>query len=333
METFSNNAVGTLSAGISDSATSLSVATGEGALWPTLTAGDFCWSTITDGTAVEIIRVTARTGDAFTIVRGQQGTTAQAWSTGAAIELRITRNTLNALRDAQPVLGMQTIADTDFYQASTTGVCPGADDFVVVALAVPYTNRNSAKVHVIAECTNGATGWRLSWLYGQLTLDVFDGSGSLVQCAPSTTVFPYQTKAGELHAIAARIRQVGGLTQISLWVGPAQKAVVTGANPNVSAASGGTLRLGFGTIFDAITLDGGLCGLGYFAGTLTDDVLRAVVGRALLDGEIPTDIVSWTTAWKGSTFFSVAASLTADVGSGTLTRQGTPTALSCHFPR
>lgn len=86
---FTNNAATTLASGISDVATSLTVQTGAGAKFPTLSGSDVFYATLanTSGT-VEIVKVTARSSDTFTIVRGQDSTTAVAWLTGDKVELR-----------------------------------------------------------------------------------------------------------------------------------------------------------------------------------------------------------------------------------------------------
>jgi hypothetical protein len=58
---FTNNATSTLASGITNSATSLTVASGNGALFPTLGGSDYFYCTLanTSGT-VEIVKVTAR---------------------------------------------------------------------------------------------------------------------------------------------------------------------------------------------------------------------------------------------------------------------------------
>lgn len=74
-----NNAQTVLAAGISASATSLTVNSGTGALFPAVTSGvSFFKLTLVDaatGQLSEIVHVTARTGDSMTIVRAQEGTT------------------------------------------------------------------------------------------------------------------------------------------------------------------------------------------------------------------------------------------------------------------
>lgn len=89
---FTNNAATTLASGITSIATSLTVATSTGGLFPSPTAGQYFYATLqnTTGTVIEIVKVTARTTDTFTIVRAQDGTTASAFSAGDKVELRCT---------------------------------------------------------------------------------------------------------------------------------------------------------------------------------------------------------------------------------------------------
>lgn len=84
-----NNASATLAAGIISTDTSLTVNTGQGALFPNPGASEYFYATLTDGGAtVEIVKCTARSTDTLTIVRAQDGTTAQSFSTGDIVELR-----------------------------------------------------------------------------------------------------------------------------------------------------------------------------------------------------------------------------------------------------
>ena len=80
---FTNNATTTLASGITNSATSLTVASGTGTLFPTLTGSQYFYCTLQGaaGTPIEIVQVTARSTDTFTIVRAQDGTSASAFST------------------------------------------------------------------------------------------------------------------------------------------------------------------------------------------------------------------------------------------------------------
>lgn len=110
---FSNNASATLSSGISDSATSITVQAGEGALFPALSGGNFFYATLVNSSnQVEIVKVTARTGDTMTVERGQDGTQARAFQAGDKLELRVTAAALNNKvdRDTPSFTGNVTIS-------------------------------------------------------------------------------------------------------------------------------------------------------------------------------------------------------------------------------
>lgn len=92
---FANNAASRLVAGITNTSLSLQVATGDGALFPSPTGSDFFLATlskISSGieTNREIVKVTARAGDVFTIVRAQEGTSALVYAESDYISLRHT---------------------------------------------------------------------------------------------------------------------------------------------------------------------------------------------------------------------------------------------------
>jgi hypothetical protein len=89
---FTNNASTTLASGINSSVTSLTVAAGTGALFPTLAGSEYFYTTLSNiaGTIIEIVKVTARSTDTFTIVRGQDNTAAASFIAGDKVELRLT---------------------------------------------------------------------------------------------------------------------------------------------------------------------------------------------------------------------------------------------------
>ncbi|BDT22505.1 gp53-like domain-containing protein [Citrobacter freundii] len=103
-----NNAQTVLAAGISSTATSLTVNTGTGTLFPSPATGtSFFKLTIIDaatGTLTEIVHVTARNGDVFTIQRGQEGTVPRAWSANDIAANMMTAGTLSyILGNFQPL--------------------------------------------------------------------------------------------------------------------------------------------------------------------------------------------------------------------------------------
>lgn len=93
---FGNGASSTLLAAIGSSDTQVQVQAGDGALFPTLSSTDqFFVCAFEDALGnIEIVTVTGKTGDTFTIARGKEGTTPQNWGAGDRFELRVTAETL-----------------------------------------------------------------------------------------------------------------------------------------------------------------------------------------------------------------------------------------------
>ena len=114
---FTNNANTTLGSAISSGATTITVATGTGILFPTLGTGQYFTATLfaagsSTGLPNEIVRVTARTGDTMTVLRGQEGTTAQSWNVGDSFSNFITAGLLNnlvGLNDVQSQFGNSAV--------------------------------------------------------------------------------------------------------------------------------------------------------------------------------------------------------------------------------
>ncbi len=99
---FANQAVSTLAAPLSNSATTMQVAAGTGALFPNPTSGsEFFLMTLMpanpNGLEREIVKVTARAADVMTIVRAQEGTLAQAWATSDQCKMLNTAGTMSNL--------------------------------------------------------------------------------------------------------------------------------------------------------------------------------------------------------------------------------------------
>ena len=95
---FSNLASTSLASGVSSSATSVSVTSAS--LFPSLGGSDYFYATLSAGTGSEIVKVTAISGTTFTVIRGQDGTTAVSHSAGVDCALRVTAAALEDLRDA-----------------------------------------------------------------------------------------------------------------------------------------------------------------------------------------------------------------------------------------
>jgi hypothetical protein len=98
-----NNAESVLASAISATDTSLIVSAGTGAEFPDAVAGESYFKlTITDaatGSQVEIVNVTAKAGDIFTIERAQEGTLPRAWAANDMVANMMTADTLNVIAD------------------------------------------------------------------------------------------------------------------------------------------------------------------------------------------------------------------------------------------
>jgi hypothetical protein len=107
---FKNNASGTLLAGITNVATTLTLQAGEGTEFPSPAGGDSFRATLEDsGGLIEIIDVTNVTGDVFTMTRGLEGTTAKAYLAGDVVELRITQAVLDSFHQGSGILDTATV--------------------------------------------------------------------------------------------------------------------------------------------------------------------------------------------------------------------------------
>lgn len=102
LQEFTNNATTTVPSTINSGDLSITVATGDGALFPSLTGSEFFIATLVNTVAldpgfgdIEIVKVTARSGDVMTVVRAQEGTAANNYPTGVLFELRPTAQAFN----------------------------------------------------------------------------------------------------------------------------------------------------------------------------------------------------------------------------------------------
>ena len=91
-----NNAYAVLNASITSSSTTIVLVAGQGARFPTLSAGDYFYATLIDtSNNLEIVKCTARSTDTLTVERGQDNSTARAYATNDRFELRPTAALFN----------------------------------------------------------------------------------------------------------------------------------------------------------------------------------------------------------------------------------------------
>lgn len=125
---FTNNATSKLAGSLTNVATSLSVTATEGAKFPSLGAGEWFMVNLVKLVGglpvIEIVKVTARATDTFTIVRAQESTLATTFSAGDVVDLRITAGTMD---NAAQRGGDNTFTGTTAHVGTTTvpTVAPG----------------------------------------------------------------------------------------------------------------------------------------------------------------------------------------------------------------
>lgn len=91
---FSNNGEGALNASIGTGDTSITLESGDGATFPSISAGEEFEAIIVEGAVFEWIVCTARAGDVLTVTRDP--TSPQSFNAGAAVEHRMSGNMLNS---------------------------------------------------------------------------------------------------------------------------------------------------------------------------------------------------------------------------------------------
>lgn len=208
---FTNNAATTLASSILVGATSLTVTAGQGALFPTLAGSAYFYCTLsnTAGTTIEIVKVTARSTDTFTIVRAQDNTTASAFSAGDKVELRLTAidlqnfpqlDSTNTFASAQtfssapiitPLSGLLKANTSSAITAATAGT-----DYLAPpsGTAILKANSGGALANATAGTDYGAPGTASTWSASQRGTVTTDNDGSFdmsvtnnFKCTPTAT--------------------------------------------------------------------------------------------------------------------------------------------------
>jgi hypothetical protein len=218
--TFTNFAATTLASGINNIVTSLTVATGTGTLFPTLAGAQYFYAVLADaatGTTREVIKVTARSTDTFTIVRAQDNTTGQTYITGDKIELRLTAAgiaTLATTETAQTLAGVQTFSSQPIVSTLTASSAVASDASKGL---VSVTNTGSGNnVLATSPTITGAT----------LTTSIFNGTVGAT--TPSTGAFTTLTTTGTINLLT--VGRGGGAVSTNTAVGAsALAATATGA--------------------------------------------------------------------------------------------------------
>jgi hypothetical protein len=140
---FANDASSTLAAPISNSATTLTVASGQGAEFPNPSAQQEFAATLNDaatGLLTEIVYCTVRTGDTFTtIVRAQEGTVAQNWLAGDLIANLCTAGQMAAMQQTAALSPARIVTASGAFAMTTSDAGGGVGLNRLVAPAASST--------------------------------------------------------------------------------------------------------------------------------------------------------------------------------------------------
>ncbi len=181
-----NNAQTNITSAITATATSVTVTSGTGAIFPAPTASQYFVATFTDaatGLLHEIVWVTNVTGDTMTIVRGQEGTTALPWNSGDIFANLMTAGQLELM--TQPY-SLQL-------QSGNYAADSGTANAMVVTLS-PIPASQSALVGVpirvkkIASANTGATTLNVN-SFGVVSVVNPDGTALASGQLPSGCIF------------------------------------------------------------------------------------------------------------------------------------------------
>lgn len=145
---FANLAKTTLAANLGLGDVSCTVQAGYGAIFPTCSSGEYYYCTITNttGTQREIVKVTARSTDTFTIGRAQGGSTAYAFSAGDTFALSWTKESFTdyisrSILSAKWYLASGSGAGDDTAEIQETWAASGGKLFFLPNGTYPFSGR------------------------------------------------------------------------------------------------------------------------------------------------------------------------------------------------
>ena len=201
---FKNNVTATLAAGISDTVTTIVVSSGQGSRFPTLSGGNYFYATLYDSSNnIEIVKVTARTTDTLTVVRGYDNSTAHSYVTGDSIAMRLTAGALSDVTAYTPSGNISAttmagaIAELDSEKAglTTANTFSGVNTFGNTSntFSGTFTGNVTGNVTGNANSIANSGGWsvtpsgtKLNFIYNGVTVASLDSSGNFIALANVT---------------------------------------------------------------------------------------------------------------------------------------------------
>lgn len=212
---FANNAATTLATAISSSTTSIVVTSGGGALFPNPGNNQYFLATLSPATPgaqpQEIVRVTARSTDTFTVTRAQEGTTARSWGTGTIVQNLLTAATVGAFPQTVPFAGNP---NGNVSGAAASGSLPPSTVW-------DYTN------NLLYVCTASGPAATAQWsAQAPLTSPQFNGSPTV----PNVAFGNNSTLAANTAFVAGAVAPKADTTYVNSQI--ATRAYVNGSPAN-----------------------------------------------------------------------------------------------------
>jgi hypothetical protein len=183
---FANNASTTVAGSITASSTTVNLAAGTGMFFPPVATGSgnyFCATFYDQATKTinEIVHVTNLSGDVATIVRGQEGTTPRAWTSGDIFANLVTAGTLQAFVQAGIIA-----ANTEIVY---TGIDVSVDPHHIVCNTVPVpASYNTGMVFTIKVGGSWPAGVNAN--YGPIDLQLNGNPGVLAKRTDGSDMIP-----------------------------------------------------------------------------------------------------------------------------------------------
>jgi hypothetical protein len=197
---FANAARGLLASGINDSTTTIEIASG-GSLFPVANTTDWFNAVLQDETGIEIVRVDTHTSasNTFTVVRGQEGTTARSFALGSVFGQRV------------------TAGDMEGRVVATNGTASGltlndgyTEEVVAVTGTTPALSPTNGSIQTWT-LTGNSTPTAGTWADGQsITLMIDDGTSYTITW--TSLAVTWKTGGGTAPTL-----NTSGLTAIALW--------------------------------------------------------------------------------------------------------------------
>jgi hypothetical protein len=283
-----NNGVSRLAGNIAAADTTLSVTPGDGSKFPAITGSEWfpCTLVRASDNAIEIVKVTTRSIDTFTITRAQEGTAALALVAGDRVELRLTAGTFTD--EVARVEAKTDAAQTDATQAQSDATQALADAAAAQADATQALS-DAATADAKAVAAQGTADAALPKAGGTMT-------GALALAAGSTAPNPV---AGDRSQALATTQMFADEFGSSLATSGYQKlpsGLIIQWGQSVSSSAGNvsvTFPIEFPTAVFPVTITHNGTGAGQYVGQAIDQTTTGFSLAGWLSGSRAGATFGW----------------------------------------